>query len=156
MKKTITSFLLVGALMAGLAAFSRGPIGPESVVAKEVAGLIEDAALGLKAHITGPNPIEVKSVPLATGLEVKRALKFASSTIGVTSAVSEAAEQYTFEFESAQFPSPIRFLVRVRGDHVLSIALDQRAPPELAQAIRTRFPGYAIHVIDAVGMLGHN
>jgi len=154
MKKTITSFLLVGAVMAGLAAFSRGPIGPESVVAKEVAGLIEDAALGLKAHITGPNPIEVKSVPLATELEVKRALKFASSTIGVTSAVSEAAEQYTFE--SAQSPSPIRFLVRVRGDHVLSIALDQSAPPELAQAIRTRFPGYAIHDIDANRLLGDN
>ncbi len=154
MKKTITSFFLVGAVIAGLAAFSRGPIGSESVVAKEVAGLIEDAALGLNAHITGPKPIEIKSVPLATELEVKRALKFALSTIGVTSVVSEAAEQYTFD--SAQFPSSIRFQVRVRGDHVLSIALDQRAPPELAQAIRTRFPGFAIHVIDADGMLGHN
>ncbi|UUZ53334.1 hypothetical protein LP419_31370 [Massilia sp. H-1] len=147
MKKAIAAVLITTAMGVGLAAFSRGPVGPESIVHIEVPMFISDAAESLHATAAGPLSVEAATVPLSGMLDAKRALKVALSQIGMSYPVAEFAEQYTFEHGKVQ--SSVRCLIRFRGDHVISVALGQNAPMELKQAIRSRFPGYIIHEIRA-------
>jgi len=125
---------MLGAL---LAVFSRGPVGQESIVAKDVQSLIADSAKSVNALARGPTAIVPSQVPLELELEVKRVLKT------VYSSADERAEAYLIEY--GKLISPVRCLVRLRGDHVISVAVEESAPQELKQAIRSRFAGYRIH-----------
>lgn len=147
MKKAIAAVLFAAAIGGGLAAFSRGAVGPESIVHKDVAMFLRDVAGSVHATAAGPISVEAATVPLSGMLGAKCALKVALSQIGMSYPVTEFAEQYTFEHGKG--PSSVRCLIRFRGDHVISVALGQNAPMELQQAIRSRFPGYRIHEIEA-------
>jgi hypothetical protein len=132
-----TVVLIVLAVL--LAAYSRGPVGPESVIAKDVQGLIEDSAKSLGALARGPAAIAPEEVPLALELEAKRILK------GLYASVEERAEVYSIEF--GKLGAPARCFIRSRGDHVIGIAVEEGAPREFMQALHARFAGYAIHEI---------
>jgi hypothetical protein len=145
MKKAFAAALFSTAIGSSVVAFSRGPVGPESVLHKDVPLIIRDAAGSVYATTAGPISIKAATVPLSGILEAKRGLKVVLSQIGISYPVAELAEQYTFEH--GKIPSSVRCLIRIRGDHVISVALEQNAPAELQQAIRSRFPGYRIHEV---------
>lgn len=84
MKKAIAAVLFTTAMGGGLAAFSRGEVGPESIVHKEVAVLISDVAGSVHATAAGPISVEAALVPLSGMLGAKRALKVALSQIGMS------------------------------------------------------------------------
>ena len=88
---TASSIVLI-VLAVLLAALSRGPVGPESVIAKDVQGLVEDSAKSVGALARGPAAVAPEEVPLASGLEAKRILK------GLYSSAEERAEVYSIEF----------------------------------------------------------
>jgi hypothetical protein len=146
-QKAVAVLLVLLVLGLSLAAFAHGPIGPESIISKEVSELIDDAAVGAKARVAGLRPIGAANVPLSTTLETKRVLKVLLSKVHLVEAVPESAAEYTFV--SAEIPYPIRFMVRFRGDHVLAVGLDRNAPIELIRAIRSKFPGYTVYEISA-------
>lgn len=147
MKTVVAGALAVLAVVGCLAVFASGPVGPESILHKDATVLVEGAAASANTHVSGPSAIEVESVPVTGKVEAKRRLKLVLSAIGVLYPVSETAEQ--FSFGNGKLSSPVRCFIRLRGDHVLSIALDQSAPAELVQAIRSRFPGYTIHQVGS-------
>ncbi|WP_426321299.1 hypothetical protein [Pseudoduganella sp. R-43] len=122
-----------------LALLSRGPVGPESIVAKDVQALIDDSAKSVSALARDPVSVAPREVPLTLELEVKRILK------GLYSSEEERAEVYSIEF--GKLGTPVRCFIRLRGDHVIGIAVEAAASRELMQALHTRFPGYTIHEI---------
>ena len=135
---TASSIVLI-VLAVLLAALSRGPVGPESVIAKDVQGLVEDSAKSVGALARGPAAVAPEGVPLASGLEAKRILK------GFYSSAEERAGVYSIEF--GKLGSPVLCFIRLRGDHVIGVAVEEAAPRELMQALHTRFTGYTIHEI---------
>lgn len=131
-------------LAAGLAVFAQGPVGPASVAMIEVDGLLRETT----AWVSGPRAIEPARVPLTTGIKAKRVLKQAFGALGLAERLTEGAGQYLLSGPGAL--RPVRVLVRYRGDHVLAVAIEhsgQAPEPGLVQAIRSRFPGYAVSII---------
>lgn len=139
-----TWLALGAAFVAGLALFVRGPVGPASVAVIEVDDLLRETATALSS----PRAIAPERVALAPTTQAKKILKDALGAAGLVEKVEEGAWQYLLSAPGAA--RPVRVLVRYRGDHVLAVAIEHSglAPePGLVQAIRSRFPGYAVSII---------
>jgi hypothetical protein len=135
--RTLLRFGVVAiGLILTLALFSRGTIGPESIVAKDVQLLIDASARSVNAIARGPDAIDPDRVPLPFELEAKRVLKTSYSS------VDERAEAYLFEH--GKLDRPVQCLIRLRGDHVIGVAIPQTAPQALKQALQAQFVDYEV------------
>jgi hypothetical protein len=128
--------------------FGRGPVGPESVVRKEVQDRVREAAARAEAMMSPPpmsaNPDLLK---LPFGLEIKRRLKRMLSAVGVVSPAQENAMQFTLRQQHG--PQSIQCLVVLRGDHVIGLAIihngeDHTFADRVQSALEMEFPRYKV------------
>ena len=123
MRRTKVTIVAVAALLVAAAAlFARGPVGPTSVVHKNVQMLVERAASRAGAAVTGERMVEPSTVPLQLGLAIKRSLKVAFASVGLAHIEKEVAQQY--EVVDRATSQTVRCTVRIRGDHVLALVID--------------------------------
>jgi hypothetical protein len=127
-----------------LIAAAGGPVGPGSVVYKDLAVILQDSANAVDTMVSSPKRIEPAKVSVPFALQVKRLLKNFLAVLGDAPPV-EHAEEYVFDLGGLSVP--VHCLVLVCGDHVVALGLEDTAPEKLRQALRSRFPGYAIQTI---------
>jgi hypothetical protein len=131
--------VVVGALLVMVIGivltFGHGPVGPESVIGKDVADYVERAALNANAIVVQVAAAEPGMLILPSRLELKRRVKRALEAVGLIAPARENAMQFTLIQHQG---SRVRCLVVLRSDHVVGIAvIDNGENSEFASQIRS-------------------
>jgi hypothetical protein len=127
--------------------YGRGPVGPESVVGREVEERIVKAAARADASVSAATSANPDLLELPPALEQKRRVKRILSKIGIVYPAPENAMQFTLRQQHV--PQSVRCLVVLRGDHVIGIAViydggDGPFADRVEAALGMEFPGYDV------------
>ena len=123
-----------------------GPVGPESVVRKDVADYVERAALHADAIVSLAATAEPGMLTLPSGLEFKCRVSERWRSWLMALACENAMQLRLIQHQG----SCVRCLVVLRGDHVIGIAvIDNGENSEFASQVRsaleTQFRNYEVH-----------
>jgi hypothetical protein len=137
--------LVVVALLVVAAA--RGPVGPESVLGKDVADLVANAALRAGASVASQAATDPNGIGLPFALELKRRLKRTLGRLGVMFAAPETATE--FLVRSRAGANAVRCVVLCRGDHVIGVivvygAAHTALAGHLRSALESGLPGLRV------------
>jgi len=149
MRRITFLFAAVATLLVAAALFARGPIGPASILHKDVQYLVAEAAAKAGANVRSVRKVNPNIVPLRFPLEAKRMLKSAFAKVGLAYSHMESAEQFDLAEKSTNHLA--HCTVRTLDDRVLGVVLDaggQEASllKRLSSEIQATFPGYAVAV----------
>jgi hypothetical protein len=151
-KGSLSVFVALLAMLASvsiaLIAFAQGPVGPESVVAKELTGLVSDAAMQIDSRVVQISAVSPDSVNLPLQLELKRRLRRVTSFLNITYPVSEKASAFSLREKHGQ---AIKCVAVVRGDHAIGFVIEHSVSQEnlamlFRAALETKFPGYDVKI----------
>jgi len=149
MRIVSTTLILIGivTMVAFAISYGRGPLGPESIVGKEVEELIAKSASRVDASLSAAISADPNLLELPPGLEPKRRVKRVFGKIGIVYPAPETAIGITVHQQHG--PQSVRCLIVLRGDHVIGIAViedekDSRFANRLQDELKVEFRGYEV------------
>jgi hypothetical protein len=150
-RKGLTALACASVALAagGLVALGRGPVGPETIVIKELQERIESAAVAAHAVVVRRAPADPDTISLPYPLEFRRRLKRLLGRVGMAYPAAEGATEFTMRSQGG--PQAARCLVLCRGDHVIglivvSAASDRGFAAALGTALEAEFAGYRVRI----------
>jgi len=148
MRIVFTTLVLITTIAAVAIAVSygRGPVGPESILGKEVEELVAKSAARVDASVSAAMPANPNLLELPSGLEQKRRVKRMLGKIGIVYAPESAMQVTVHQLHG---PQSARCLIVLRGDHVIGVAViedgeDGRFADRVQDAMKVEFRGYEV------------
>jgi len=145
----LAALVTLAILLVGSVLYARGPIGPESVLHKDVGHLIKKVAANTQSIIINLAPASPGIVPLSWPLKSRWLLKSAFANLGLVQQQLEVAE--VFEVKQSQTDASLRCFVRVRGDHVIGLHLETTGHSgsfvaQFQNELKKVFPSYVVSI----------
>ena len=149
MRIVLITLILIAiiAMVAIVVSYGRGPVGPESIVGKEVEELVAKSAARAEASASAAMSANPDQLELPFGLELKRRVKRMLGKIGIVYPAPESAMQLTVQ--QLHGSESVQCLILLRGDHVIGIAVidggeDNGFADRVQDALKMEFRGHEV------------
>ena len=148
MRIVLTTLVLITVIATlVVVSYGCGPVGPESIVGKEVEQLVAKSAARADASVSAAISVNPTLLELPSELERRRRVKRMLAKIGIVYAAPETAMQLTVHEQHGSESVPC--LIVLRGDHVIGIAVIEDGEnslfaDRLQEALRVEFRGYEV------------